>query len=187
MQDPELIDRLLARGAQARVKVQREFGTLSPEQLTWKPGPDRWSIAECLEHLRVTKGCYFPVLEQITTGTYRMSTFQRFSPFTRLFGRWMKDQLTEEVKKPMRTVKAFTPAVSAGGPETRQQYLDDLDVFLAYLGKCRIVDLDGTVIASPATDMITYNLRNCFQFLLEHEHRHIGQGMRVMGMNGFPK
>jgi DinB superfamily len=27
------------------------FGKLSSAQLNWKPVPDRWSIAQCFEHL----------------------------------------------------------------------------------------------------------------------------------------
>jgi hypothetical protein len=32
---------------------------LSPTQLQYKPGPDRWSVAECLEHITVTEGFIF--------------------------------------------------------------------------------------------------------------------------------
>jgi hypothetical protein len=37
---------------------------LTPDQLTRRPGPTRWSITKCLEHLNVTGGIYVPLIEE---------------------------------------------------------------------------------------------------------------------------
>ena len=34
--------------------ARRLFSELSEAQLNWKPAPEKWSIAQCLEHLAVT-------------------------------------------------------------------------------------------------------------------------------------
>jgi hypothetical protein len=36
-------------------KLEAVTGKLTPEQWTFKPGPDRWSIAECVEHIAITE------------------------------------------------------------------------------------------------------------------------------------
>jgi hypothetical protein len=44
----------LLQDAQARFLKATEG--LSPAQLAWKPAPDRWSVAECSEHITVVEG-----------------------------------------------------------------------------------------------------------------------------------
>ena len=38
-----------------------EFGSLTNEQLNWKPNSTVWSIAQNLDHLIVTNESYYPV------------------------------------------------------------------------------------------------------------------------------
>jgi hypothetical protein len=44
---------------ETRQNLFRATDGLSPTQLQYKPGPDRWSVAECLEHITVTEGFIF--------------------------------------------------------------------------------------------------------------------------------
>jgi hypothetical protein len=44
---------------ETRQNLIRSTEGLSPTQLQYKPGPDRWSVAECLEHITVTEGFIF--------------------------------------------------------------------------------------------------------------------------------
>jgi uncharacterized damage-inducible protein DinB len=37
---------------------------LSPSQLAYKPAPDRWSVAECLEHLIVVESSVFGLIQK---------------------------------------------------------------------------------------------------------------------------
>ena len=39
-----------------------EFGSLTSEQLNWKPASNTWSIAQNLDHLIVVNETYYPVL-----------------------------------------------------------------------------------------------------------------------------
>jgi len=43
--------RIAAYLDETRENLLRVTGKLSPSQLQYKPAPDRWSVAECLEHL----------------------------------------------------------------------------------------------------------------------------------------
>jgi hypothetical protein len=46
--------------------------------------------------------------------------------------------------------------------------------------------LDKTIITSPVIGFVTYNLRDAFQFLIQHEHRHINQAINVKHDVNFP-
>jgi hypothetical protein len=46
-------------------ETRARFGRLSAQQLNWKPGADQWSVAQCFDHLVVTSGAYFPILDKV--------------------------------------------------------------------------------------------------------------------------
>jgi hypothetical protein len=41
------------------------FGTLTNVQLNWRPSSDRWSVAQCFDHLITTNQGYVPVIENV--------------------------------------------------------------------------------------------------------------------------
>lgn len=47
----------------ARRRAQELVAGLNPEQLTRRPDPTRWSIAECLAHLNTTATLFHPLID----------------------------------------------------------------------------------------------------------------------------
>ena len=186
MKDDAFIDALLQKGQEAKRKVQQEFSGFSPEQLNWKPRPESWSIAQCLEHLIISHNTYIQDLAKITSGNFKMSLWEKFSPFTAICGRIMKNSLQEQVGRKMTAPKKIQPTASDLGKGIIEEYYNNFDNFLEYISKCRQVDIDKTIITSPIISIVTYNLKDAFQFLLQHEHRHINQAIRVKSTEGFP-
>ena len=187
MIDTAFIQELLGKGKIAKQKVQQELSPLSLDQLNWKRAPGSWSVAQCLEHLIVSHSTYFPGLEKIISGTYKKTLWEKYSPFTRLCGRIMKDQLQERVTRKMKAPARIRPSVSEIDDDIVQRYFDNLESFLNYVSGCQAIDIDHTVITSPMIPIVTYSLRDAFQFLLQHEHRHINQAIRVKGNDDFPQ
>jgi hypothetical protein len=52
-----------------RGRLLRSARSLTPEQLDYKPAPDRWSVGEILEHLTVAESRLLPRIEEILRGT----------------------------------------------------------------------------------------------------------------------
>lgn len=52
-----------------RERLLRSPRSLTPEQLDYKPAPDRWSVAEILEHLAVAESRVLPRIEEVLRGT----------------------------------------------------------------------------------------------------------------------
>lgn len=186
MKDPEFIEDRLKRGQQAKEKVEKTFSSLTVEQLNWKPSATSWSIAECLEHLIISDRLYFDDLRTIAAGTYRMTFWNKYSPFSGLLGRALKDQMKEQVKRKMTTPQKLTPVSSAYGLDLLDTYKSNLGEFMSLVSRCREIDLDKCIISSPAMRWVTYSLRDALEFLFEHEHRHINQTIRVKETVGFP-
>lgn len=185
MKDEVFIKGLLQKGREAKEKVSSEFSNLSTDQLNWQSSPVSWSIAQCLDHLIVSHSVYFSALEKITEGKFKMNFWEKHSPFTKIWGYIMKDQMQEQVKRKLKAPKKIQPA-SKVDLEIIEQYHRSIDQFLAYISNCRNIDIDKTIITSPLVSMITYSLRDALEFLITHEHRHINQAIRVKRNVNFP-
>jgi len=55
--------------AETRERLLRGPRNLTPEQLDYKPAPDRWSVGEILEHLTVAESRLLPRIEEVLRGT----------------------------------------------------------------------------------------------------------------------
>ena len=186
MNDSAFIDSIIAKGKQASEKVIAEFDSLGIEQLNWKPSAEKWSIAQCLHHLITADSTYFPALKEIAEGRYQKTGWQRNSPFTRFWGWVMVNQLGETPKRKMKAPKIFRPSSSKIEDDIILNYNTQLDQLLKLIEDCKNIDLDKTIIYSPVTKFITYSLRKTFQLLMQHEHRHINQGIKLKKLENFP-
>src|SRR5690554_5580931 len=59
-----------------------DFGQLEAASLNWRPEPDRWSIAQCFEHLIKIQTHYLPTLASLAAGTAESTFWERVSPFS---------------------------------------------------------------------------------------------------------
>jgi hypothetical protein len=179
MKDALFIEKMLGKGKEAGEKVKTEFSNLTLLHLNWKPAPDTWSIGQCLDHLIVSDCLYFPTLRKIAEGRFEMTIWERWSPFSTLFGRMLVQQLQEKVKKKVKAPKVFIPSASQIDLGILERFQKHLDTLLEYIAACKTINLDRTHITSPVSKFITYSLRNAITILIQHEHRHINQAMRV--------
>jgi len=186
MKDETFIQLILQKGKDAAEKVTSNFSSISETQLNWKQSSQSWSIAQCLQHLMISHLAYFPVLNQIIEGEFKMSFWERNSPFSRFWGREMKERLQEKVKGRLTAPRKIQPKKSEYHIVLLDRYQENLEEFLNLISKCNKVDLDKTIITSPLLSIVTYSLRDAFQFLLQHEHRHINQAIRVKESESFP-
>jgi len=187
MKDELFINNILGKLQEAKQKAAAAFSELSTEQINWKPAPESWSMAQCLQHLIESDGNYYTVLENIADGKYKKSLWQKITPLTAWWGRIFIKQLSEEVKRKLKAPRAATPSSSTLSREIVDRYQEHLDIFMDHISKCRNADLDKTILTSPFLKIVTYSLRNMLQFLSQHEHRHLNQAMRVKSNEKFPK
>jgi len=50
------------------VDAKSTFGRLTPTQLNWKPSAERWSVAQCFDHLLTSNKGYLPIIDSILAG-----------------------------------------------------------------------------------------------------------------------
>ncbi|MEO7984034.1 MAG: DinB family protein [Bacteroidota bacterium] len=186
MKDGDFILDMLQKGTVAGEKVKTEFSHLSSEQLNWKPSRESWSIAQCLDHLVISDCSYFPIFKKITSHQFEMNFWENWSPFGGLFGKILATQVNENPRKKLKSPKIFIPEHSHIDAGILERFHKHLDSLLEYIAGCSYLDLDKTHITSPVSKFITYSLRNCITLLIQHEHRHINQAIKVKAAKEFP-
>ncbi len=165
--------------------VKNCFAHLSLTQLNWKPAADKWSVAQCLDHLIVSNKTYYPQLNKVVDGSYKNSLYQGIRPLSNFFGTWLVKETGPVVGKPMKNPAAFSPSQSDLPATIVADFERHQQEFTALLRPLDKVDLEKTVISSPAAGFITYNLCHLLAILAGHEQRHFAQAKNVINHPNF--
>lgn len=183
----EELDGLAAQARATAAHVQARFGPLSAAQLNWKPAPDRWSVGQCLDHLLTADGAYFPVFETVREGRYRKTLWQRMPVLPGFFGRMLLKAIDPANTRKSKAPAVFAPASSQVGTDIVRRFGEQQARLVEHLQAGGSLDLDGTIIASPVTPVVTYSLFDAFRILVRHAQRHVQQADRVVALDGFPR
>ena len=162
------------------------FGNLSPEQLNWKPAAEKWSIAQCLDHLIVSNNTYYPQFNELISGKHRNSFCQNIGFISKFFGGYLIKETGPVVAKPMKSPPAFAPSQSAIAASILSDFEKHQNEFTICIRQLDKVDLDETILSSPALKIITYTLTDLLIILGGHEQRHLNQAKNVLAHSGFP-
>lgn len=166
-------------------------GGLDRRQMWWRPGPDRWSVAECLDHLVRTGDAYLEAFDGAIEDGRRRGLEAGASYRPSLVGRWLPRLLEPpprlRVPAPLR-IRPRRPGTGTGGGDD-----DPLASFLALRGRFagRLeaadgLDLGRIRLASPFFSWLRFDLGSAFRIVAAHERRHLWQAGRVLEAEGFP-
>jgi uncharacterized damage-inducible protein DinB len=159
---------------------------LSEEQFTWRPAPDAWSIALCIDHLNATAREYLPRLDEGIAQAIRRGLYTPGPYAYNWIGRLMV-----YVVKPTTRIRATAPTPFV--PEEGRRREEIMAAFRAYqiqyvdrLRQASGLDLGRARVASPAVRWIRMPLGSAFAMMIAHEQRHLAQARRVLEAEGFP-
>ena len=168
-------EQLLKSLEESRERVLFMAKNLSREQLHYRPAPDRWTVAECLEHISVVEARVLGAIQKtleagpdpskrsvlegkddalIAGAVARITRFKAPEPLVPT-GRWPDDRLLKEFEGTRRETRAFAAGTTA---DLRRHFykhpaLGDLDLYqwmLLIAGHCDRHRLQGEeVMASP--------------------------------------
>ena len=157
---------------------------LSDEQFMWRPVPESWSIAECLDHLNATARVYLPTLDEGISDAIRRGVYGE-GPFKY---NWLGRLSVRFSDLPLR-LKAPDDVQPAAG-RTRREILN---AFRAYqvqyidrLHQANGLDLARARVASPSSRIVRLPLGSAFLTLAAHERRHLWQAEQVIARADLP-
>src|SRR5215210_4791171 len=102
---------LIAAANHVANEVKTTFGQLTVTQLNWKPSAERWSVAQCFDHLLTTNKGYFPVIENVLGGQKR-TLWQNVPVLPGLMGKLLIKALDPASTRKLKAPKKFQPAQS---------------------------------------------------------------------------
>lgn len=182
----EQIEKTLITLDAVTTDARKLFGKLTAHQLNWKPAPEKWSIAQCLDHLIVSNNTYYPQFNAVITRKYRNSIYQNIGFISRYFGNYLINETGPVVGKPMKNPPAFAPSQSNLPATIVSDFEKHQLSFSAVIAKLDDADLNKTILSSPALGIITYSLHDLLIVLAGHEQRHLNQAKNVLQHAKFP-
>lgn len=176
-------DRVEAIRQDARQLVER----LTEEQCAWQPAPNRWSVAQCLEHLNATARNYLPLINN-TINNARPGGLLSSGPYRhgwlgRLYARTVLPPPKWRVPSPRR----FTPPPDRPMSEIWPSFLNFQDRLQELILHANGVDLGRATVPSPVTSLIKITLGSTLAIIVGHEERHLWQARQIRETEGFPK
>ena len=180
------------QGYYDRVELVRQdafqlVGGLSEEQCAWRPALNRWSIAQCLEHLNATARNYFPLINN-TINNARPSGLLGPGPYRH---GWLGSFYARMVLPPPRlrvpSPRRFTPPPDRPMSEILPSFLNFQDRLQELIAYASGVDLGRATVISPVTSLIKFSLGSTLAIIVGHEERHLWQARQVRDLVEFPQ
>ncbi len=173
----------LSSDARQILLLAEKLKTLSIQQLTHKPATDRWSIAQCLQHMNVYSRYYLPEIEKalVKAEHTERSTF-RSGWLGNYFTNLMKTGANGLVKKKMKSPKNAMPANNPDAQKELEEFILHQHHLLNILSIAKKVELGKVRIPISLSRLIKLKLGDTIAFYVEHEKRHMKQIERVLGV-----
>jgi hypothetical protein len=183
----EQLDRLVRDAGTIAEEARSTFGSLSAEQLNWKPSAERWSIAQCFDHLIASNNGYLPIIESVRNGTKKSTFWERLPVLPGLAGKLLIKSLDPASTRKLKAPKNFAPAQSDISASVISDFVAQQGRVIEGMKATSHLDLEKIVITSPAISapVVTYSLMDAYRIIVVHELRHFQQAQRVAAEPGF--
>jgi hypothetical protein len=152
---------------------------LYPDQLTLRPEPGKWSIAECLVHLSLTSASFLPLIE-VACDEARRQELRSDGPFKmEAVASLLKWSLEPPARIRISTRDQFQPLIFEPVDEVLPNFIHLQGKLDQALNTASGLDLGRVKVASPFSTRLKYNLFSCFVLIAAHQRRHFWQAEEV--------
>jgi hypothetical protein len=157
-----------------------EFGTLTNEQMNWKPNSGTWSIAQNLDHLIVVNETYYAVLLSLKEGTYKTPFIAKIGFIVSFLGKTVLKAVQPDRQKKMKTFPIWEPNTSNVSDDILKRFENHQNELKQKIEEAKDLIEKGTIISSPANRNIVYKLETAFDIIVSHEQRHLEQAKEIL-------
>jgi hypothetical protein len=172
-----LLDALDANAQAARTLVDG----LSEDEGRWRPAPDAWSVAECLDHLAVANRVYLDAMREPAERARAAGRMRRAPALPGFLGRLFVNSLEPPAKS--RTKRKapgkIRPRESPGLRDSFNAFIASQEPVRAFLRDYANIDLAGVRFRNPFIGVIHFSLATGLHVITAHERRHLWQAAQV--------
>ena len=166
-------------------EARSTFGHLTPSQLNWKPSAERWSVAQCFDHLLTSNKGYLPIIDNVLAG-YKQTFWQSMPVLPGLMGKLLVKSMDPASTRKVKAPKRFQPAQSEISASVINDFVAQQKQIVDKMKSTEHLDLEKIVITSPVAGVVVYSLMDAYRLIVVHEQRHFQQAKRVTEEPGFP-
>jgi len=185
---PDFLRAVVSETVRNSASAETVAAELTEEQLNWKPSADRWSIAQCLEHLSFATNSFEKYFEAaLTRGRARAAAGGSAGYKPTIMGGWLAKHVSPESARKLSAPKILRPAASSNIRGSLEMFLQQQDRFLEFVRRSEGIDYNKTRLRSPVTPLVRYSLADAFVITVLHGQRHLAQAQHVREMTEFPR
>lgn len=151
---------------------------LTPEQLNWKPSPEKWSVGQCVEHLAISNEVYLGPIADALAGPPSGSV-DEITPGW--FGRWfIRNYIAPSPQtKRARAPKQIAPVLSRVEPAILERFLKGNREMRELVSRAARYDVNRLRFRNPFIPLLRFTVGTGFEITSKHEDRHLLQAERV--------
>ena len=177
-----LLENLYEQTEQNISKAIAEWQQLPVDYLTAQPGENKWSAAQCLEHLNSYGRYYLPAIEKAIAKAAATKPSVHFKSgwLGNYFYKLMLPENNGTVKKKMKSPKDHQPGLELNAAKVINEFISQLEVLGRLLTLARGIDMNASRVPISISPFIKLKLGDVFLFLTAHINRHVLQAERAL-------
>ena len=181
-----LLENLYEQTEQNITKAIAEWQQLPVDYLTAQPGENKWSAAQCLEHLNSYGRYYLPAMRQAISAAPASEPKADFksSWLGNYFYNLMLTDSKGGVKKKMKAPKDHRPATNLNAAVVMSEFISQQEQLLHLITLAQGVDLERVKVPISLSKFIKLSLGDTLLFYVAHILRHVAQAERAMLVAG---
>lgn len=149
---------------------------LPTELLIKQPAPDKWSVAQVLEHLNIYSRHYITAIEnKLHLNQSGPNTDFTSGWLGNYFTKLMKPKEDNTIPKKMKAPKNAVPSAQPNAKAMLEECINHQHHLLNLLQIAKTANLDYIRIPTSLSKFITLKLGDTFRFFIAHEQRHFVQ------------
>lgn len=165
----------------AQSRLRRLSDKVSDGDWSKRPGPNRWSAAECVEHLNLTSQAYVPLLRDALARAKKIGGAPRKHYRRDPLGWFLSTMIGPRRRfgkfrmMRMPTTPTFVPKAGRSRSEILSDFVRLQAELAALIRSGDQLPLDKVKIVSPFGGRMKYSAYSAFVIVARHQHRHIEQ------------
>ncbi len=165
--------------------ANEQFVTAPKEVLLRQPAEDKWSVAQCLDHLNAYSRFYVPAMEQAIqsrlTGSLPPAPSAAFKSglLGNYFTKMMEPKPDGTPGTRMQAPKGYRPLSDLDAAKVVAEFIEWQQRTKALLEQAKHVNLQKIKIPTTLGNWLKFSLGDTFRFVIAHERRHMAQALRA--------
>jgi hypothetical protein len=182
---PALLQALRLQTEDLLKTANEQFVTAPKEVLLRQPAPDKWSVAQCLDHLNAYSRFYVPAIEKAIqsglTGSLPPAPSPTFKSglLGNYFTKTMEPKVDGTLAMRMQAPKDYRPLSDLDAAKVVAEFIEWQQKTMILLDQAKLVNLQKIKIPTTLGNWLKFSLGDTFRFVIAHERRHMLQALRA--------